>query len=109
MKIDGFVKSLKLPSFVIPAKAGIQFFQDVLDPGFRRGDAPRDFLRDHQNCKVQNSNFAATTANFLIFNLTFAICNSFLPILQTAKMLRGSYVSLRREKRHSGFWGPQSR
>jgi hypothetical protein len=34
--------------FVIPAKARIQLFQDVLDPGFRRGDAPRDFLRDHQ-------------------------------------------------------------
>jgi hypothetical protein len=24
--------------FVIPAKAGIQFFQGVLDPGVRRGD-----------------------------------------------------------------------
>jgi hypothetical protein len=35
---------------VIPAKAGIQLFQVVLDPGFRRGDDPRDFLRDHQNC-----------------------------------------------------------
>jgi hypothetical protein len=23
---------------VIPAKAGIQLFQDILDPGFRRGD-----------------------------------------------------------------------
>ena len=34
--------------FVIPAKAGIQLFQDVLDPGFRRGDALRDFLRNHQ-------------------------------------------------------------
>jgi hypothetical protein len=30
------------------AGAGIQLFQAVLDPGFRRGDAPRDFLRDHQ-------------------------------------------------------------
>jgi hypothetical protein len=34
--------------FVIPAKAGIQLFQDVLDPGFRRGDALIDFLRDLQ-------------------------------------------------------------
>jgi len=33
---------------VIPAKAGIQLFQDVLDPGFRRGDGWRYFLRDHQ-------------------------------------------------------------
>jgi len=24
--------------FVIPAKAGIQYFQEVLDPGLRRGD-----------------------------------------------------------------------
>jgi hypothetical protein len=48
-KIDGFVKSLKLPIFVIPAKAGIQLFQGVLDPGFRRGDGLFDFLRDHQN------------------------------------------------------------
>jgi hypothetical protein len=38
-----------MPFSVIPAKAGIQLFQDVLDPGFRRGDASRDFLRDHQN------------------------------------------------------------
>jgi hypothetical protein len=26
------------PLIVIPAKAGIQSFQDLLDPGFRRGD-----------------------------------------------------------------------
>jgi hypothetical protein len=45
---DGFVKSRNSIEFVIPAKAGIQLFQDVLDPGLRRGDAPRDFLRDHQ-------------------------------------------------------------
>jgi len=45
--IDGLVKSLKLPIFVIPAKAGIQFFQVVttsLDSGFHRSD---DFLRNH--------------------------------------------------------------
>jgi hypothetical protein len=40
---------------VIPAKAGIQLFQDVLDPGFRRGDASRDFLRDHQERIEVNS------------------------------------------------------
>jgi len=33
--------------FVIPAKAGIQLFRDVLDPGFRRGDAPIEILGDH--------------------------------------------------------------
>jgi hypothetical protein len=46
---DELVKSRNFIEFVIPAKAGIQLFQDVLDPGFRRGDAPRDFLRDHPN------------------------------------------------------------
>jgi hypothetical protein len=45
---DGLVKSQKVAFSVIPAKAGIQLFQIVLDPGFRRGDDPRDFLRDHQ-------------------------------------------------------------
>jgi hypothetical protein len=43
------VKSRNSIKFVIPAKAGIQLFQDVLDPGFRRGDALRDFLRDHHS------------------------------------------------------------
>jgi hypothetical protein len=47
--IDDLVKSRKSIKFVIPAKAGIQLFQDVLDPGFRRGDALRDFLRAHQH------------------------------------------------------------
>ena len=45
---DEIVKSLKFRFSVIPAKAGIQFFQIVinsLDSGFRRSD---DFLRDHQ-------------------------------------------------------------
>jgi hypothetical protein len=47
-KFDEFVRSLKMPFSVIPAKAGIQFFQVVLnslDSGFHRSD---DFLRDHQ-------------------------------------------------------------
>jgi hypothetical protein len=38
----------KVTSSAIPAKAGIQLFQDVLDPGFRRGDDSTDFLRDYQ-------------------------------------------------------------
>ena len=36
MKIDGFVKSLKTSFGVIPAKAGIQCFQIVLDACLRR-------------------------------------------------------------------------
>jgi len=47
--IDEFVKSRNSIESVIPAKAGIQLFQQVLDPGFRRGDGPRDFLRDHHH------------------------------------------------------------
>ena len=46
-KIDEFVKTLKRQLFVIPAKAGIQLLQnliDTLDSGFHRSD---DFLRDH--------------------------------------------------------------
>ena len=45
---DGFVKSPKTPFFVIPAEAGIQCFEALLDPGFRRGDGFGDFLRVHQ-------------------------------------------------------------
>jgi hypothetical protein len=48
-KIGEFVRSLKMRLSVIPAKAGIQISQIVinsLDSGFHRSD---DFLRDHQN------------------------------------------------------------
>jgi len=48
LKNDGFVKSRNSIEFVIPAKAGIQLLQKILDPGFRRGDASMDCLRDHQ-------------------------------------------------------------
>ena len=47
-KLDKFVKSLKTPLGVIPAKAGIQYFQVLLDACFRRHDRILDFLRDHQ-------------------------------------------------------------
>ena len=49
--VDGLVKSPKMRFPVIPAEAGIQLFQYVLDPGFRRGDDLRDFLRIHQRSK----------------------------------------------------------
>jgi hypothetical protein len=45
---DAFVKSPITSFFVIPAKAGIQEKQALLDPGFRRGDGFDDFLRTHQ-------------------------------------------------------------
>ena len=43
LKIDGFVKSLKPLFCVIPAEAGIQENQGLLDPGLRRGDGSGDF------------------------------------------------------------------
>ena len=43
--LDGLVRSQKTSSSVIPAEAGIQEYQEVLDPGFRRGDSFEDFLR----------------------------------------------------------------
>jgi len=46
--IDDLVKSPFYPIFVIPAKAGIQLIQAVLDSCFRRSDGFSDFLRDHQ-------------------------------------------------------------
>ena len=58
--IDAFVKSQKTLFSVIPAKAGIQEKQGLLDPGLstlrsiataedgRRGDGSGDFLRVHQ-------------------------------------------------------------
>jgi hypothetical protein len=45
---DELVKSPKTPFSVIPAEAGIQECQQLLDPGFRRGDGLGDFLRNHQ-------------------------------------------------------------
>jgi hypothetical protein len=42
------LKSRLIPFSVIPAEAGIPSFQAVLDPGIRRGDDKKDFLRLHQ-------------------------------------------------------------
>ena len=39
-EIDEFVISQDFIKFVIPKKAGIQLFQDILHRGFRRGDNP---------------------------------------------------------------------
>ena len=38
-----YLKIVKALSIVIPAKAGIQVFRGVLDPGFRRGDDMSQF------------------------------------------------------------------
>jgi hypothetical protein len=58
---DELVKSRKTPFFVIPAKAGIQFFQlvtEFLDSGFHRSD---DFLRNHQFSSVHNLSITGRT------------------------------------------------
>jgi len=49
VKVDKLVKSRKAPVIVIPAKAGIQGNQSVLDSRFRGSDGLGDFLRDHQS------------------------------------------------------------
>jgi hypothetical protein len=48
IRADELVKSRLIPFSVIPAEAGIQPFRAVLDPGVRRGDDMKDFLRLHQ-------------------------------------------------------------
>ena len=40
IKLDDLAKSRNSIEFVIPAKAGIQLFQDVLDPGACPGPDP---------------------------------------------------------------------
>ncbi len=42
---DEFVKSRKCPIIVIPAKAGIQLAQVVIDSRFRGSDVKKDFLQ----------------------------------------------------------------
>ena len=46
--IDGIVKSPLLALNVIPAKAGIQQFKNVIDSRLRGNDLVSDFLRVHQ-------------------------------------------------------------
>jgi hypothetical protein len=48
INIDDLVKSQKAPLSVIPAKAGIQYFQALLDSRLRGSDDCGNFLRDHQ-------------------------------------------------------------
>jgi hypothetical protein len=48
-KAIDFLGSQKVLFSVIPAKAGIELTPNVMDPGVRRGDDQRDFLRLHLN------------------------------------------------------------
>jgi len=52
VKIDDLVKSLKIPLFVIPAKAGIQLIQAVLDSRFRGSDG---FLTFYEIIKIASN------------------------------------------------------
>jgi len=62
LKLDGFVKSPICPIIVIPAKAGIQLFQGIMDSRspigvedrFRGSDSIFDSLRDHQTWSNYN-------------------------------------------------------
>jgi hypothetical protein len=47
-KLDCFVKSILPFLFVIPAKAGIQLFEALLDSRFRGSDVVFDFFRFYQ-------------------------------------------------------------
>ncbi len=48
VRFDEFVNSPKIALDVLPAEAGIQYYQAVLDSGFRRSDMAGDFLRARQ-------------------------------------------------------------
>jgi len=43
--LAGWGKSPFRPQIVIPAEAGIQSFQAILDSGFRRSDGESEFFR----------------------------------------------------------------
>jgi hypothetical protein len=68
MKIDELVKSRFIPFPVIPAEAGIQSFQAVLDPGVRRGDGFGYLLRARQNCLPPKHPFQPSEFHLLFFS-----------------------------------------
>jgi len=51
LRVDKLAKSRKAPVVVIPAKAGIQGNQVVMDSRFRGSDGLGDFLRIHQGLR----------------------------------------------------------
>jgi hypothetical protein len=53
LKIDVLLKSPKTLFSVIPAEAGIQSLQGLLDSRLRGSDDLRDFLRLHQSYETQ--------------------------------------------------------
>ena len=59
--LDTFVKSKNLPFYVIPAKAGIQSFQLVLDSRFHGSD---DFETFYESINNNNFDFAINMPSF---------------------------------------------
>ena len=53
IEIDEFAKSQKTPLFVIPANAGIQGNQPLLDSRFHGNDGHGDFLRAIANSGIE--------------------------------------------------------
>jgi hypothetical protein len=49
-KDHGLLRNPRRAFSVIPAEAGIQESQGLLDPGFRRGDDLKDLLRSYKEC-----------------------------------------------------------
>jgi hypothetical protein len=54
-KTDAFVRSPKTLFSVIPAEAGIQSLQGLLDSRLRGSDDREDFLRSHQNWRASKT------------------------------------------------------
>jgi hypothetical protein len=70
-KVDGFVKSLKTTLSVIPAKAGIQYFQGFLDACLRKacpcvGRGMTGFLAFCRTIKVERFIFFETIKSVVV-------------------------------------------
>jgi hypothetical protein len=77
LKLDGIVKSGKCAFSVIPVKAGIQYYQIVVDSRLRGSDMPTDFLRIHQTLGRLKNGPIDKSAIF---------CPLSVPVLQSANL-----------------------
>ncbi len=97
MNVDDLVKSPFSPLFVIPAKAGIQLIQIVLDSCFRRSDGFRDFLRDHQRCLFVDYLFhpPLSYGQKIILPVNYPLCG---PLAQKHSEAPGAAIKVRNER-----------
>jgi hypothetical protein len=58
---------------VTPVKTGVQFIQEPLDPGFRRGDDSGDSLRDHETLSGEE-NFLNLSRPFSLLIVSTVCC-----------------------------------